>query len=172
MNTEMNRFDDADIRNAEDKSAVIKKCFENTGRNNIISKRGYTLLYYAVFYKSYDIVKYLLRNGENPDIVMNYCTLAIFRLRYNPEVDTSDIEFKLLKVLVKYGANINTKTETCNVWYTPLSTAEYYNNEKMVEFLKNRPKIDTLYRMCLGVIRNKGVNVPKWVPEKLLWWRL
>lgn len=105
------------------KFLVEKKGFDV----NAADRSGGTPLIYAVQFKSYEVAEYLLSKGAIQskgwgiypihDAVMNY-------------------DLEMLKLLVKHGADVNSKDDS---GYTPLYKAINYTdgNDEIIEYLRN-----------------------------------
>ncbi|ADG70335.1 ankyrin repeat domain-containing protein [Brachyspira murdochii] len=98
------------------------------------SDYDYTPLMIAVYKKDYDMVKYLLDKGANPNTSNNENKTALMIAIANDNFDIS-------KLLIQQGANINTKDE---YGYTALMRAAMIGSYEMVKFLlENGANINT-----------------------------
>jgi ankyrin repeat protein len=100
-------------------------------------KEGYTYLLYAIQTLSYDMVKILLENGADPNILSPRTYVPGAGNQSKPEnkacIETvcySRYNIKYLKLLVKYGANINDKRVGA-----PLSQAIFGDQTDKIDFL-------------------------------------
>ena len=104
---------------------------------NKLSEGGMTYLYFALMRKEYDIMKLLLENGANPNIVNNFYSKPGYQKEgYSEEkelgvcLETSGdpyYEIKYMKLLIEYGANVN---DTIGI--TPLE-ASFHDNSQSKE---------------------------------------
>ena len=94
----------------------------------------YTPLMIAVYKKDYDMVKYLLDKGANPNTANNENKTALM-------IAIANNNFDISKLLIQQGANINTKDE---YGYTALMRAAMIGSYEMVKFLlENDANINT-----------------------------
>ncbi|WP_157148972.1 ankyrin repeat domain-containing protein [Brachyspira pilosicoli] len=89
------------------------------------SDYDYTPLMIAVYKKDYDMVKYLLDKGANPNTANNENKTALM-------IAIANNNFDISKLLIQQGANINTKDE---YGYTALMRAAMIGSYEMVKFL-------------------------------------
>ena len=89
------------------------------------SDYDYTPLMIAVYKKDYDMVKYLLDKGANPNTANNENKTALM-------IAIANNNFDISKLLIQQGANINTKDEYS---YTALMRAAMRGDYEMVKFL-------------------------------------
>ena len=95
---------------------------------NRISKGGMTYLFYAMLTINYDMLELLLKNGANPNIRSVFYTRPDLHKKGLSDDKTigiclvysgyGDYDIKYMKLLLKYGANINDTT-----YISPLVTA-------------------------------------------------
>ncbi|WIH81251.1 ankyrin repeat domain-containing protein [Brachyspira pilosicoli] len=98
------------------------------------SDYDYTPLMIAVYKKDYDMVKYLLDKGANPNTANNEKKTALM-------IAIANNNFDISKLLIQQGANINTKDE---YGYTALMRAAMIGDYEMVKFLlENDANINT-----------------------------
>ncbi|AGA67448.1 ankyrin repeat-containing protein [Brachyspira pilosicoli P43/6/78] len=98
------------------------------------SDYDYTPLMIAVYKKDYDMVKYLLDKGANPNTANNEKKTALM-------IAIANNNFDISKLLIQQGANINTKDE---YGYTALMRAAMIGSYEMVKFLlENGANINT-----------------------------
>ena len=98
------------------------------------SDYDYTPLMIAVYKKDYDMVKYLLDKGANPNTANNENKTALM-------IAIANNNFDISKLLIQQGANINTKDE---YGYTALMRAAMIGSYEMVKFLlENGANINT-----------------------------
>ncbi|MEN9918629.1 MAG: hypothetical protein RL662_1065 [Bacteroidota bacterium] len=100
-------------------------------------KEGYTYLQYAIEQRAYDIVKELLENGADPNVLSPTTYVPGAGKQSKPSDDIcietvcySRYNIKYLKLLVKYGANINDKRVGA-----PLSQAIVGDQTDKIDFL-------------------------------------
>ncbi|PCG19506.1 ankyrin repeat domain-containing protein [Brachyspira sp. G79] len=89
------------------------------------SDYDYTPLMIAVYKKDYDMVKYLLDKGANPNTANNENKTALM-------IAIANNNFDISKLLIQQGANINTQDEYS---YTALMRAAVSGDYEMVKFL-------------------------------------
>ncbi|WP_157153243.1 ankyrin repeat domain-containing protein [Brachyspira murdochii] len=89
------------------------------------SDYDYTPLMIAVYKKDYDMVKYLLDKGANPNTANNENKTALM-------IAIANNNFDISKLLIQQGANINTQDE---YGYTALMRAAMIGSYEMVKFL-------------------------------------
>ena len=87
---------------------------------NRIGKGGMTYLYYAMLTMNYDMMELLLKNGANPNIRSVFYTRPKLHKKGLSDDKTiaiclvysgyGDYDIKYMKLLLKYGANINDTT--------------------------------------------------------------
>ncbi|MEI0608264.1 ankyrin repeat domain-containing protein, partial [Brachyspira pulli] len=98
------------------------------------SDYDYTPLMIAVYKEDYDMVKYLLDKGANPNTANNENKTALM-------IAIANNNFDISKLLIQQGANINTKDE---YGYTALMRAAMIESYEMVKFLlENGANINT-----------------------------
>ena len=95
---------------------------------NRISKGGMTYLYYAMLTMNYDMMELLLKNGANPNIHSDFYTRPDLHEKGLSDDKSTGVcleysgyrayDIKYMKLLLKYGANINDTT-----YDSPLSAA-------------------------------------------------
>lgn len=100
-----------------------------------------TPLNYAIESFNYEIIKYLLEKGANPNLecLWKYgyyspIFILIFSFFYNKNGDDEDIE-DLINLFLEYGVNINTHDKTFNE--TPLDIVIFLKDEFMINYLKS-----------------------------------
>ena len=89
------------------------------------SDYDYTPLMISVYKKDYDMVKYLLDKGANPNTANNENKTALM-------IAIANNNFDISKLLIQQGANINTQDEYS---YTALMRAAMIGSYEMVKFL-------------------------------------
>lgn len=89
------------------------------------SDYDYTPLMIAVYKEDYDMVKYLLDKGANPNTANNENKTALM-------IAIANNNFDISKLLIQQGANINTQDEYS---YTALMRAAMRGDYEMVKFL-------------------------------------
>ena len=98
------------------------------------SDYDYTPLMIAVYKEDYDMVKYLLDKGANPNTANNEKKTALM-------IANDDGNFDISKLLIQQGANINAQDED---GYTTLMNAALIGDYEMVKFLlENGANINT-----------------------------
>jgi hypothetical protein len=153
-----------------DMEGIISTYIRGGGNLKKVDNRNTSLLHYSVRYSLYEVTHILLHRGVNPNKRSANFGFLIHQISYSTEDYDYDISnIKILKLLIQYGVNIKVKDFGTR---SPLRYAKLCKNEEMIKILEAVPKVDTLYRLCLGVIRDSRVDIPKWVPGPLLEWRL
>ncbi|WP_454891335.1 ankyrin repeat domain-containing protein, partial [Alloprevotella tannerae] len=95
---------------------------------NHVSKGGMTYLYYAMLNHNYDVMELLLKHGADPNIRSVFYTKPNLHKRGYSDDKTyalclqysgyDDYDIKYMKLLIKYGANVNDTTSMNPIWAT------------------------------------------------------
>jgi len=100
---------------------------------NSTGKGGMTYLEYAVFTDNYKMTEFLLENGADPNLI----SLVDPNDRYGPEgmlplssACHSKHSIKFVKLLIKYGANVNDDRAPL-----PIFAAALNNDKRKIEYL-------------------------------------
>lgn len=98
----------------------IQSMIDNGFDLNRIGRGGMTYLYYAMLTMNYDTMELLLKNGANPNIHSKFFTDPnLHKKGQNDEQNTGvcleysgypAYDIKYMKLLIKYGANVNDTT--------------------------------------------------------------
>ena len=112
----------------EDKPRAIRSLIEEGIDLNHISKGGMTYLYYAMLNKNYDVMELLLKHGADPNIHSKFYTNPAYPKKgYGDDKHIGAClaycgrrayDIKYMKLLVKYGANVNDTTSMNPIWAT------------------------------------------------------
>jgi len=121
---------------------------------NHVGKEGFTYLMYAVLIEQYDVVECLLKNGADPNLISPLMKTKWNETREESEkmsVDmlplevcsgSSNYSIKYMKLLLKYGANIND-----NRTKTPIDEAVLLQDMEKLKFLiANGANINLVYQ--------------------------
>lgn len=114
---------------------ILAKVVELGADLNQVDSMGYSVIAYAVGRGRIESVEYLLRHGAAPNIKTAISFLVDDPLNRRPT------RFDILKLMVRYGADINQKIETlegCNLW-VKASDYEDYELLELVEKLGGKP---------------------------------
>ena len=90
-------------------------------------KRGRTILHFAVERNSLNLVRYLLRNGIDPNITDNQRWTPLHKVAVK-----TNMNIEIAKLLLVNGANLNIPTTR---GLTPLTLAKMYGTEHMIRLL-------------------------------------
>ena len=98
----------------------IQSMIDNGFDLNRIGRGGMTYLYYAMLTMNYDTMELLLKNGANPNVHSKFFTYPdLHKKGQNDEQNTGvcleysgypAYDIKYMKLLIKYGANVNDTT--------------------------------------------------------------
>ncbi|WP_315510180.1 ankyrin repeat domain-containing protein [Alloprevotella tannerae] len=112
----------------EDKPRAIRSLIEEGIDLNHVSKGGMTYLYYAMLNKNYDVMELLLKHGADPNIHSKFYTNPAYPKKgYGDDKHIGAClaycgrrayDIKYMKLLVKYGANVNDTTSMNPIWAT------------------------------------------------------
>ena len=112
----------------EDKPRAIRKLIKEGVDLNHVSKGGMTYLYYAMLNHNYDVMELLLKHGADPNIRSVFYTKPNLHKRGYSDDKTyalclqysgyDDYDIKYMKLLIKYGANVNDTTSMNPIWAT------------------------------------------------------
>ncbi|MBW5397594.1 ankyrin repeat domain-containing protein, partial [Brachyspira pilosicoli] len=111
-------------KNKEMFKILVENGFDLESKINDDSS-DYTPLMIAVYKEDYDMVKYLLDKGANPNASNNENKTALM-------IAIANNNFDISKLLIQQGANINTQDE---YGYTALMRAAMIGSYEMVKFL-------------------------------------
>ena len=110
----------------EDKPRTIRKLIKEGVDLNHVSKGGMTYLYYALLNHNYDVMELLLKHGEDPNIHSEFYTNPEYHKKgySDDQTDATCLEYashkyfdiKYMKLLIKYGANVNDTTSIGPIW--------------------------------------------------------
>jgi ankyrin repeat protein len=122
----------------DDKSELKRLLKQNTVDINKPGKEGgYTFLYYAIELRNYSLTEILLENGADPNVLSPITYIPGAGKQSEPDYDScirlvcyDQYHIKYLKLLVKYGANINE-----NRTASPLSKSISFDQKDKIEFL-------------------------------------
>lgn len=92
-------------------------------------KRGRTLLHFAVERNSITLIRYLLRNGIDPNITDNQRWTPLHKVAVKTNIDID-----IAKLLLINGANLRIPTTRGS---TPLALAKMYSTKHMVRLLRS-----------------------------------
>jgi len=141
----------------------------NTGRVDINrpGKAGFTFLMYAVYIEQYDVVKVLLENGADPNIlsIVTHPDGAVEYLTPLSCVCENDwYPMKYIKLLVENGANVN---DTITVPFT-LCIAHSGNDLKKIRYLiEHGAKVNMEFKGKTPI--QLAAMIGKWDLVSLLW---
>ena len=124
----------------EDKPRAIRSLIEEGIDLNHISKGGMTYLYYAMLNKNYEVMELLLKHGADPNIHSEFYTNpAYHKIGYGDDngaclsyCGRRAYDIKYMKLLVKYGANVN---DTTYISPLALSIDDELQGKEKVAFL-------------------------------------
>ncbi|OWP33563.1 hypothetical protein CBG55_05125 [Prevotella intermedia] len=134
---------------------------------NSTGKGGMTYLEYAVFTDNYKMTEFLLENGADPNLI----SLVDPNDRYGPEgmlplssACHSKHSIKFVKLLIKYGANVNDDRAPL-----PIFAAALNNDKRKIEYLlEHGADINKLQDGFKTVITDQA-TVSKWPMVLWLW---
>jgi len=129
-------------------NSELKRLIKQGGVNiSQPAKMGYTYLQYAMSLQNYDAMEILLSNGANPNVASPRMYVPGAGIQDKPSMRTciettaySQYDMKYLKLLVKYGANIN---DTQNALVLTKAIG-FHNTEKIDYLLKNGAKLNII----------------------------
>ena len=111
-----------------DKPRAIQKLIKEGIDLNHVSKGGMTYLYYALLNHNYDVMELLLKHGADPNVHSEFYTNPEYHKKGYSDDKTyalclqysgyDDYDIKYMKLLIKYGANVNDTTSMNPIWAT------------------------------------------------------
>jgi len=122
---------------------------------NHVGKEGFTYLMYAVLIEQYDVVECLLKNGADPNLISPLMKTKRNNINLREKKDwrpvemlplevcsgSSNYSIKYMKLLLKYGANINDDRTK-----TPIDEAVLLQDMEKLKFLiANGANINLVY---------------------------
>lgn len=151
----------------EDKPRAIRSLIEEGIDLNHISKGGMTYLYYAMLNKNYEVMELLLKHGADPNIHSKFYTSPAY-----PTIGYGDdngiclaycgrraYDIKYMKLLVKYGANVNDTT----YYISPLAYSiddELQGKEKVAFLVQHGANINL--RVAGATVISSEANMYNW----------
>ena len=112
---------------------TLRNMMKQSWNINSRGKEGMTYLEYTVFTDNYKMTEFLLENGADPNLL----SLVDPNDRYGPEgmlplssACHSKHSIKFVKLLIKYGANVNDDRATL-----PIFAAALNNDKQKIEYL-------------------------------------
>ena len=112
---------------------TLRNMMKQSWNINSRGKEGMTYLEYTVFTDNYKMTEFLLENGADPNLL----SLVDPNDRYGPEgmlplssACYSKHSIKFVKLLIKYGANVNDDRATL-----PIFAAALNNDKQKIEYL-------------------------------------
>ncbi len=150
----------------EDKPRAIRSLIEEGIDLNHISKGGMTYLYYAMLNKNYDVMELLLKHGADPNIHSEFYTNpAYHKIGYGDDngaclsyCGRRAYDIKYMKLLVKYGANVNDTT-----YISPLALSiddELQGKEKVAFLVQHGANINL--RVAGATVISSEANMYNW----------
>ena len=150
----------------EDKPRAIRSLIEEGIDLNHISKGGMTYLYYAMLNKNYDVMELLLKHGADPNIHSEFYTNpAYHKIGYGDDngaclsyCGRRAYDIKYMKLLVKYGANVNDTT-----YISPLALSiddELQGKEKVAFLVQHGANINL--RVAGATVISSEANLYNW----------
>ncbi|MFO7613911.1 MAG: ankyrin repeat domain-containing protein [Bacteroidales bacterium] len=94
---------------------------------DFVFSNGYTGLYYAIVHDRFDIAKYLLDRGADPDLVVRKRSTLKWAIRHD--------RGRMARLLIEFGASVNMPDKKLE---TPLMYAAKLDNLEMCKILFNR----------------------------------
>ncbi|MBW6460700.1 MAG: ankyrin repeat domain-containing protein, partial [Bacteroidales bacterium] len=94
---------------------------------NFVFSNGCSGLYYAIVHDRFDIAKYILDRGADPELVVRNRSTLKWAIRHN--------RGRLVRLLIEYGAGVKTYDKKLE---TPLMYAAKLDNLEMCKILFNR----------------------------------
>ena len=152
----------------EDKPRAIRSLIEEGIDLNHISKGGMTYLYYAMLNKNYDVMELLLKHGADPNIHSKFYTNPAYPKKgYGDDKHIGAClaycgrrayDIKYMKLLVKYGANVNDTT-----YISPLTGSiddELQGKEKVAFLVQHGANINL--RVAGATVISSEANLYNW----------
>lgn len=94
---------------------------------NVVFSNGYSGLYHAIVHDRFDIAKYLLDRGSDPELVVRNRSTLKWAIRHD--------RGRMARLLIEYGASVNMPDKK---FETPLMYAARLDNTEMCKILFNR----------------------------------
>ena len=152
----------------EDKPRAIRSLIEEGIDLNHISKGGMTYLYYAMLNKNYEVMELLLKHGADPNIHSKFYTNPSYPKKgYGDDKHIGAClaycgrrayDIKYMKLLVKYGANVNDTT-----YISPLAGSiddELQGKEKVAFLVQHGANINL--RVAGATVISSEANLYNW----------
>ena len=115
---------------ASERTHIANDLIERGIDVNHIDIDGQTALHFCGLYKNFEIVEAILLKGGDLNIVDIYGKNALWTSVFNARGD-----FRVVKLLVTYGANIESKNKSNR---SPLDFAKQINSKALIEVLEKK----------------------------------
>ena len=134
---------------------------------NSMGKHGMSYLLYAVWEHNYDMTKFLLENGADPNFVSVFWEVKpeeTVRILPLETVCYKDYNINFVKLLIKYGANPNDTQAQL-----PLFAAALYKDKQKIEYLLEHGADINQFNSSKETVITKQAITAQWAFVLWLW---